>query len=135
MKPDAKADAEAGPKLEAKGQPRSEAKTVLKPEAKAAPQPEAKAEPKPETEPKPEAKAGVAALLDTSLGDLLVAGLLKDPEDAGRIIAAAITQVDTPDAAAKAPETKVEPKAETEAALKSGVKAKAPPDPTPQAAE
>jgi H+-transporting ATPase len=131
-KPDAKADdadAEAGPKLEAKGQRRSEAKTALKPEAKATPQPEAKAEPKPETEPKPEAKAGVAALLNTSLGDLLVAGLLKDPEDAGRIIAAAITQADTPTAAAKAPETKIE------AAPNPGVKAKAPPDPTPQAAE
>ena len=74
-------------------------------------------------------------MLDTSLGDLLVAGLVKDPEDAGRMIAAAITQAEAPIAAAKAPETKAEPKAETEAAPKPGVKAKAPPDPTPRAAE
>ena len=61
-------------------------------------------------------------MLDTSLGDLLVAGLVKDPEDAGRMIAAAITQADTPIAAAKAPETKAEPKAETEAAPNRGSK-------------
>ena len=108
---DAKPDAEAGPKLE----------------AKAAPQPEAKAEPKPETEPKPQAQTGVATLLDMSLGDLLLAGLIKDPEDAGRIIAAAITQADTPSATAKTPETKAEPKAETEAEPRPGAKAKAPP--------
>ena len=77
-----------------------------KPEAKAKPRPEAKDEPqrKPEAEPKLEARAGVAALLNSSLGDLLVAGLVKDPEDAGRMIAAAITQAATPDQAAKAPE-------------------------------
>src|SRR5208283_4378928 len=98
-----------------------------KPKAKAAPQPEAKAEPKPETEPKPEAKAGIATLLDRSLGDLLLAGLVKDPEDAGRMIAAAITQAEAPIAAAKAPETEVEPE--------PGDKAKAPPDATPAAAE
>ena len=98
-KPDAKADdatvdAEAGPKLEAKSEP--------EPEAKPVPKPEAKDEPKPETEPKPEAKVDVATLLNTSLGDLLVAGLIKDPEDAGRIIAAALNQ--TSGATAKAPE-------------------------------
>ena len=137
--PEAKAapqpDVEAEPKPEAKGAPEPGAKAEPKPEAKAAPQPEAKAEPKPETEPKPEAKAGVARLLNTSLGDLLVAGLVKDPEDAGRMIAAAIAQAEAPVAAAKAPETEAEPKAETEAAPKPSVKAKAPPDPTPQAAE
>ena len=132
---DAKPDAGAGPKLEAKAAPQPDVKAEPKPEAKAAPQPEAKAEPKPETEPKPEAKAGVARLLNTSLGDLLVAGLVKDPEDAGRMIAAAIAQAEAPVAAAKAPETEAESKAETEAAPKPSVKAKAPPDPTPQAAE
>jgi ribonuclease E len=105
------------------------------PEAKAEPRPEAKAEATPGTEPKPEAKAGVVALLNSSLGDLLVAGLVKDPEDAGRIIAAAITQAAKPAAAAKAPEPGPEPKAEIEVEPKPGIKAKAPPDPTPQAAE
>ena len=74
-------------------------------------------------------------MLNTSLGDLLVAGLVKDPEDAGRIIAAAITQAEAPIAAAKAPETEAEPKPETEAEPKPRVKAKTPPDPTPQAAQ
>ena len=142
---DAKPDAEAEDKLKAKGQPRPDAKTAPQPDAKAepeaeakakaAPQPEAKAEPKPETEPKPEPKAGVATLLDTSLGDLLLAGLVKDPEDAGRIIAAAITQAEAPIAAAKAPETEAEPKPETEAEPKPGAKAETPSDSTPPTAK
>ena len=126
---DAKPNAEAGLNLEAKGGPKPEAKPVPRPEAKATPQSEARAQ------PKPEAKTGIATLLDTSLGDLLVAGLIKDPEDAGRMIAAAITQAEAPIAAVKAPETGAAPKAETEAAPKPSVKAKAPPDPTPQVAE
>jgi H+-transporting ATPase len=148
---DAKPDSEAGPKPgtktapkheakvepqpEAKAAPQLDAKAEPEPEAKVAPQPEPKAEPNPETEPNPEGQTGVANLLDMSLGDLLVAGLVKDPEDAGRMIAAAITQAEAPVAAAKAPETEAEPKAETEAGPKPSVKAKAPPDPTPQAAE
>ena len=61
--------------------------------------------PSPKIELKPDAKADVATLLNTSLGDLLVAGLVKDPEDAGRVIAAAITQAEARIAAPKAPET------------------------------
>jgi hypothetical protein len=38
------------------------------------------------TESKPEAKADLASVLNTSLGDLLVAGLVRNPEDAGRFI-------------------------------------------------
>ena len=93
--------------------PQSDAKPASKPEAKA--------------EPKPDAKAGVAAALNMSLGDLLVAGLVEDPEDAGQVIAAAIAQAEAPNETAKKPET--------EAAPKPSVKAKAPRDPTPQAAE
>ena len=126
---DAKPDAEAEHKLKAKGQPQPEAKTALRPEAKAAPKP------KLETEPRPQAQTGVETLLDMSLGDLLVAALIKDPEDAGRMIAAAVTQAEAPIAAAKAPETGAARKAETQAAPKPGGEAKAPPDPTPQAAE
>ena len=137
--PEAKAEpkpkAKATPRPEAKAAPQPEAKDEPKPETKAAPQPEAKAEPKPETEPKPEAKTGIATLLDTSLGDLLVAGLIKDPEDAGRMIAAAITQAEAPIAAVKAPETKAEPEPETEVEPEPGAKAKTPPDPTPRGAQ
>jgi H+-transporting ATPase len=131
-------DAKSSPQLDAKSALKAEANAgppASKPDAKAGPKIEAEAEPKPETESKPEAKAGVATLLDMSLGDLLVAGLIKDPEDAGRMIAAAITQAEAPIAAAKAPETEAAPKAKTEAAAKPSIKAKAPPDPTPQAAE
>ena len=74
-------------------------------------------------------------MLDTSLGDLLVAGLIKDPEDAGRMIAAAITQAEAPIAAVKAPETKAEPEPETEVEPEPGAKAKTPPDPTPRGAQ
>ena len=139
LKPEAKAEpqpeAEAEPKPEAKAAPQPETEAEPKPQAKATPQTEAKGGPKPETEPKPEAKAGVVTLLDMSLGDLLVAGLVKDPEDAGRMIAAAITQAVAPIAAAKASATKAKSKTGTEAEPKPGAKAKAPPDPTRSAAE
>ena len=115
---DAKPDAEAGPKLEAKGEP----------EAKPVPKPEAKDEPKPETEPKPEAKVDVATLLNTSLGDLLVAGLIKDPEDAGRIIAAALSQ--TSGATAKAPEADAGGQPDPSADPQPGSEAKTPTDST-----
>ena len=66
------------------------------------------------------------AILRMFLGiKLLVAGLEKDPEDAGRIIAAAITQAGAP-AAAK-PDAKAAPKTE--------IKAETQPKETPQAAK
>ena len=75
----------------------------------------------------PSPHSGSATLLNTSLGDLLLAGLVKDPEDAGRIIAAAITQAKAPIAAAKAPETKAKPEPEA--------KAKTPSPSTPRTAK
>ncbi len=74
------------------------------------PKPELKHEAK--TRPKPEADIDVATLMNTPLGDVLLDGLLKDPEDAGRIIAKAINQAEGHMATAKATETKVEPKPE-----------------------
>ena len=123
-KAEPKPEAKAEPKPETKAEPKPEAKAEPKPEAKAAPQPEAKAEPKPETEaePKPEAKAApkpevntdVATLMNTTLGDVLLAGLAKDPESVGRIVAQAIDQAETPIAAANPPEAEPEPEAEGE---------------------
>ena len=78
------------------------------------PKPELKHEAK--TRPKPEAKADVATLMNTTLGDVLLDGLLKDPEDAGRIIAKAINQAEGHMATAKATETKVESKPEAKIA-------------------
>ena len=59
-------------------------------------QPEAKAEPKPAAAPEP------TSVLDKTLGEILLAGLAKDPEDAGRVIAAALTEPDGPAAATQA---------------------------------
>jgi H+-transporting ATPase len=93
-----------------------------KPEEKGAPEPEAKAKPEAKAEPPSQTKTDVATLLNTSLGDLLVAGLVKDPEDAGRIIAAAITNAQVNTAVAKGP------KADTEATVEPEPDAKAQPD-------
>jgi H+-transporting ATPase len=121
--PKLKAKAEAKPEAEAKTAPEAKAEADPKPEAKPEPQPAAEA--KPEAEPKPEAKADVATLLNTTFGEILVAGLLKDPEDAGRLIAQGIIQTEVRIAAVKAPETEAEPEPV----------AKTPPAATPKAAE
>jgi H+-transporting ATPase len=120
-KPEPKPTAEAEP--EAKPEPEAKTEGERKPEGKPEPQPAADA--KPEAEPKPEAKADVAALLNTTLGEILVAGLVKDTEDAGRLIAQGIIQTEARIAAAKAPEAEAEPEPE----------AKRPPTSMPKAAE
>jgi len=137
--PDAKAEPKADARPEAKAEPESEAKTepaaASGPEAKAATEPEAKVEPKadadarphPVAEPEPLASSDIAALLNTPLGDVLVAGLLKDPEDAGRLIAQGIMQTEARISAANTPDTTPEAKPEA--------KAKTPPAPAPKAAE
>ena len=116
------------------GQPKAsgskpEAKVEAKPEVNPKPRPAAEAKPEadPEAEPKPEAKPDVAVLLHTTLGEILVAGLVKDPEDAGRIIAQGIIQTEARIAGAKVPEAEAEPEPEA--------KAKTPSASTPKAAE
>ena len=70
--------------------------------------------------------------MNTTLGDVLLAGLAKDPEIVGRIVAQAINQAETPIAAAKPPEAepepeaKAEPKPKSEAEPKPAAKAKTP---------
>ena len=130
--PEARAEPKTEPKTEAKAEPKAEIKAAPQPEAKAEPKPDAKAEPKAETKaaPQPEAKAGPksradtggAALLKTSLGDLLVAGLVKDPEDAGRVIAAAIAGAPSVVPKAPAAEAEAEPRPEPKAETKAGAK-------------
>src|SRR6185437_15714935 len=73
--------------------PASPAPPTRSPKRKGAPEIIAHAEPQPVTELKPQTQADVANLLNTTLGDLLVAGLIKDPEDAGRIIASALSHI------------------------------------------
>ena len=127
---DSKPEAKATPKPEAqtepvpnvKAKPKPEAEVEPKPEAKAEPKAEAqtvpnvKAEPKPEAEvePKPEANTDVATLMNRTLGDVLLAGLAKDPENVGRIVATAITQAEAGIATTKAPEADAKPDAKAE---------------------
>jgi H+-transporting ATPase len=117
--------AKAGPKLEAKAEPQPEAKPEPDAKAEAEPKSDAKPERQPAVKAKPEAEADVAALLNTTLGEILVAGLVKDTEDAGRLIAQGIIQTEARIAAAKTPEAEPEPEA----------KAKTPPASTAKAAE
>ena len=104
-----------------------------KPEAKIAPKPQADGEPQPSTEPKPHTETDVQSLLNTSLGELLVAGLVKDPEDAGRIIAAALSP--TRGATARAPESDVGGQRDPSADPQPGGEANTPSDSTSKAAK
>jgi H+-transporting ATPase len=135
--PEAKAapqpDAKAAPAAEAKAEPPPQPKSAPQPDAKAAPTAETKAEPAPPAQVKagtePDDNTDVAKLMNTTLGDVLLAGVLKDPQGAGRIIVEAITHAETLIAAVKTvktPEGKVGPKSETAAETKDDAKAKGP---------
>ena len=69
---------EAAAKIPAKADPPSADKPTPKADSNAAPQ--------------PKVDASVTALANTTLGELLVAGLPEDPKDAGRVIAEGIVQ-------------------------------------------
>jgi H+-transporting ATPase len=71
------------------GPPQHEPSAVAAPDAQPKTQPEPEAKDMPDTETKP--AASVDTLVNTTLGELLVAGALRHPEDAGHIIADAIT--------------------------------------------
>jgi outer membrane biosynthesis protein TonB len=108
--------AAVNPEPKATVAPEPTAAVEAQPKAEAIPQPETKveppAEPAPQTRPaaKSEPQLGpntdLGKLLDTTLGDILVAALRKDPEGAGRIFARAVTQADASAPAAKAAEPK-----------------------------
>jgi H+-transporting ATPase len=72
-----------------------EAQAVAAPDAQPKIQPEQEVKDMPDTETKPasapKSAAGVETLVNTTLGELLVAGAMRHPEDAGHIIADAIT--------------------------------------------
>jgi len=107
----------------AKADPKPGAIAESQPEVKAEPQPEAKVELKTEatTESQsedeaviqPEANTDVATLMNTKLGDLLLASLLKDPDSAGRIVAQAIIQAEasTNEEEVSRPEAELKPEA------------------------
>ncbi len=126
--PDAKSETKAEAKPKTEDEPKPDTKPETTPGAKTAPQSGAKIEAKPEVELKPDAKADLATLLNTSLGDLLVSGLVKDPEDGGRIIAAAVSQAKASITAPKAPETDAAPKVKPQGKAEPAVKSEAQPD-------
>jgi H+-transporting ATPase len=141
--PAAKADAcdpeaRAGdPKAIAKNDSQPEATTDPSPGAKARDPadiatsdrpPEAKAAPKPqgESEPRPVAKPDRTSMLDRTLGEILLAGMAGDPEDAGRVIAAALAQADGPGAAAPSAKTEQKPAIDAGSKPEPGARAEKP---------
>jgi H+-transporting ATPase len=96
-------------KPESKDETKPEVKAEPKPEAKDGPTPEAKDAPIPGTKPadkpgaNPSTQPDLAALIDTKLGDVLLAGIVKHPEEVGKIIAEAITDAKAAVTAARAP--------------------------------
>ena len=115
QKPNAKPDIASETEPEVKTMTKPHAKAAVAPDSKTQTIPEVKDGPKPdakpETSPTPDAKSTIETLLNTSLGDLLLAGLLKDPEDAGRVIAAALNQAKAGIIAPNPPETDASPDA------------------------
>jgi hypothetical protein len=116
-------------------QPASE--TAAGPETKAAAETSAGVDQKSEAhaEPNQEASIGIAKLINTTLGDILLAGVLKDPEGAGRIIAEAISHAGAPGAAMTATERDGTPGVKSNAEPQPDAMAKAPSASTPATAK
>ncbi len=100
VKPEPQAEAAPDAQPDTKAEPPAAAARV-QPDAEAKPPAAAAPDVQPAAGPEPDASDSMTTLLNTSLGELLVAGIVKDPEDAGRVIAAAINE-----AGAKVPATK-----------------------------
>lgn len=111
--------------------PKAAIRPASEPETEVAPEPQSKVQ----AEPNTEANADVAKLINTTLGDILLAGVLKDPENAGRIIAKAISHAETPSTAATATESKATPDVKTGTESQPNAPAKESPAPTPATAK
>ena len=104
-------DAKTEPKATSKSTPGADAPTALRAGDDVPPQHQAKAEPAAEGSPEatltvpasPHAALNpdMATLVGTSLGDVILAAVLKDPDAAGHLVAQAIAQAEPPDAAVK----------------------------------
>ncbi len=145
LKPGADAEpprnAEVAPETDGKSAPAPETRAEIKPEPqvslKAESEPTAKADtkPKPDVEPSPEAtvspeaeaksastptaKGGVETLVNTTLGELLLAGVLKHPEEAGHIIADAIVEAEASIDAERVTKAELKPEAKITASSTS----------------
>jgi H+-transporting ATPase len=137
----AEPDAKLGPKPEAaEREPAAEAKPHLEP--KPAPMPHAATKPAPAAKAEPDAKptleahavpvpkADVAGLFDMKLGDVLLAGLVRDPESIAHLVSQAVENAEAPrsDTGTKS-DVKPEPvtNAETEPEAKPETAARKPP--------
>jgi H+-transporting ATPase len=92
--PQTKPEVAADSKPDSKPGPQAEPQAEKKPEPKVDSKPQSEAAPATKPTPAPAVKAPVPALVDRTLGDILLAGVLKHPEDAGHIIADAIKDVE-----------------------------------------
>jgi H+-transporting ATPase len=108
--PDAKTAPQPDPvsKLPVKAETQSAVKAEPPSDAKPGSTAKLEATTKSAAEPDLEINSGAKTLMNTTLGDILVAGILKDPEDAGRIIADGIAQTKARIDAAKSPSAKNE---------------------------
>jgi H+-transporting ATPase len=107
-KPEAKNDPEPKPAPTVKAAPSSgggeDSGTQVKDAAMPKPPPAIPQMPKPQPAPQHEAgHTNVKALLDTKLGDVLLAVVSNDPAEAGRLITQAITEAESPPAATPPP--------------------------------
>ena len=123
--PDAKAEPKAEAKPAAKEEPTAAKPAAPKPEDDTRPEREGKADPTSDakttptltaaTSPHGSAHPDMAALVGTSLGDIILAAVLKDPEVAGRLVAQAISEAEPPEASVGPHEPQAEPKSEAKA--------------------
>jgi H+-transporting ATPase len=98
--------------------PRSATKAAPEPVSKQPAQVETQMNVKPEhepaAEPRPDVNTAVTTLMNTTIGELLVAGALKHPEDAAKLLADGSVQTKARTEAGKAPLPKVDPNPESE---------------------
>ncbi len=98
----AKAEAEPAVAVE----PRHEVGAVPKAIEAAPVPPQSEGEARPEPAQPAAANANVTALVDTKLGDVLLAAVLKDPASAGRFVAQAIAEAEAPAPVGEPPDAK-----------------------------
>jgi len=123
VKTEIKAETKILPKPDTNIEAKPATKVETKPEAEVESKRGAAPEPENNIEPGTEINPAFEKLINTRLGDLLLADLLKDPERAGRIVAQAIAKAEELVADASAGKTKAGPKPAVTAGAKHEVKA------------
>jgi len=98
VKIESQPEAKAEPQPDVKAEPPVEVAAEQQPEVKAKPLLDIKEEPQPQAKDDSaiDVKPEIVTLMNTKLGDLLMASLLKDPEGAGHVVAKAIVKAVAP---------------------------------------